>query len=215
MPPARNNPPRKRTGPSHLRVVPEDSVTAANSDWPLRIGRATHQVIEQLAAEATPLPDHVLSETVLRLTGQVVRDRQLPRPRAAVARIAGMACLYLRQVRPPAPWVLSDTELRLDGSRVDLVYRHAQTGEVIFDEIKSYQGWTSETLSDADLAQARRHAAGGAAEHGPLFLGVRVLIVPSLHTAVLVRPDGRPEPLKHTELHPSALADAYALKEAQ
>jgi hypothetical protein len=178
----------------------------------MRVGQATHDVIEQLAADSASFSDHALSEEVLRLTGQIVRDRRMPRPRAAVARIAGMACLYLRQVRPPAPWVLAETELRLEGCRVDLVYRNPLTGHVFFDEIKSYQGWTSASLSAADLAQARRHAAGGLAEHGDLFRGVRVLIVPSLHTAVLVQPDGRPVPLVDTVLHPSWLASAMQLK---
>lgn len=213
MPPARNIRPRKRTCTSRLSVVQEDDVTAT-SDWPMRVGQATHDVIEQLAGDSAALADHVLSEEVLRLTGQVVRDRRLPRPRAAVARIAGMACLYLRQVRPLAPWVLADTELRLEGSRVDLVYRNSVTGEVFFDEIKSYQGWTFDSLSSADLAQARLHAEGGMAAHGRLFLGVRVLIVPSLHTAVLVQPDGRPEPLHGTRLHPSSLAETITLQEA-
>lgn len=117
-------------------------------------GQLTHRVIADLLrdgfdGEARPSIDwqHVLTAVDQRMTRDGYRDR------AARQSVTGAVLGYLT-VLPEPPWLFVAAEHRLPGVRFDLLWRHAETGILLVDEIKT--GYAGVELA-ATRAQAERY----------------------------------------------------------
>jgi hypothetical protein len=180
------------------------SPDAVAVDWAGRVGQVTHRLVCDLAPLARSLDPWELGERALRGARSLVRDGQVLRAPAARARAAGLALSYLRDFVPGGDWMLLGTEYVLPSSRVDLAWEHPVHG-VLLDEIKSFRGRGLGGLTAADLTQAEKHASGGDTVFGDRFLGVRILTLGGLHTAIAVLPTAGTVPLVGSGLHPAEL----------
>ena len=105
---------------------------------------------------------------------------------------------YLRgPLRPRPPWEFVGSEQRTDAGRVDLMWRHSDSGSVLFDEVKTTEV-TRRAPDKKWLEQCLRYAESGVSDHGDLFLGVRLLPLGSMNVASFVTSTGEVLPLAPT-----------------
>ena len=122
---------------------------------PADVGRLAHRVIADLLTEMSdgrqgaPGWQDVLHVVDARL------DRDGYQDRAARQLIATAVLAYLRTV-PREPWVFLQAELPAPGARLDVVWRHRGTDELLVDEVKTGHGGSC-TQSARD--QAQRYAS--------------------------------------------------------
>lgn len=198
---------RRRPGPEPLKLLrrrPAVSPDAVLTDWASRVGQVTHAIICALAPVAGGLDSYQLGEQALREARRLVTDGQVPRGPAARARAVGLSLAYLRDYVPRGQWALLGTELPLPLSRIDVAWSHPVHG-VLLDEIKTFTGRGLEGLSASDMRQAERHTAGGETEFGAALLGLRVLTLGGMQSAIAVLPSAGPVPLIGSGLHPDEL----------
>ena len=172
---------------------------------PQDVGLVTHAAIAIMAPTARALSPESIPECVLDVTGALVNGDNVNRRRVLMLTAAGHVAAYLRRFLPAAPWDLIGCEYDTGKGRTDLAWRHADTGQVFFDEIKTTNRAITR-LSSLVIAQVKRQGEGGVAQFGPAFAGVRLLPFGSLHLASLVHPDRRRMPLSPTGSEPLRLA---------
>lgn len=105
---------------------------------PADVGRLAHRAIADMLStlhdprQGSPGWREVLDVVDARLVRDGYRDL------AARQLIAAAALNYLR-VLPGDPWEFVRAEMPLPGGRLDLVWRHRSTGELLVDEVKTGQ----------------------------------------------------------------------------
>ena len=174
---------------------------------PQDVGLVTHATIAILAPALPTLDPVTLPERVLDVTGALVNGDNVNRRRVLMLTAAGHVSTYLRRFAPTQPWELLGCEFDTGGGRTDLAWRHTETGEVFFDEIKTHNRSVSQ-ISDRVISQANRQGEGGVEQFGDLFRGVRIVPLGALHLTTLAYPNSKRLLLRPTPAQPLLRADA-------
>jgi hypothetical protein len=112
--------------------------------------------------------------------------------RAAVAaQCVSLACRYLTDLVPGRDWRLLGVEWDTGHGPVDVAWEHQHTGAVLFDEIKTSR-IVGNQISVKWRQQVNRYTAGGTEMFGDLFVGTRLLPLPTMRLARLVLGPGVP-----------------------
>lgn len=146
-------------GREMLRGDPRDG----DQLMPDRLGRATHEVICELAAERHRDRARVADAVSRALTRRGTANPALRR------RLTNLAHIYLNGLVPPGEVALVGHELTVGEVRMDLVW--ATDGRVWADELKTTGGRMTPPLA----AQCARQLRAGTARWGSAFAGVRVV----------------------------------------
>ncbi len=136
---------------------------------PSENGTAAHAVIASLVAQTLqPSPSEIVrvcAQHPSACRGSIAR-RMMVR-----ARLVAASSSYFFNYPPGADWVFVGSEVRLDGARIDLLWK-TPAGYVI-DELKT-SGLGG--IDDPKIAaQVERELAAGRAAFGAAFYGVRLL----------------------------------------
>ena len=145
-------------------------------DFQLLTGERAHRVVGHLAAQR-PLPadryeaTRVLTSIVADVVGAL--PKETTRRLALFQAVATAAGAYARRFMPGPAWLFVGAEHELGNGRADLVFRHAETGVVVVDELKV--GRSRAAAATVAHHQAARYAVAAAAMWPGQFAGVRVV----------------------------------------
>lgn len=201
-------PKRSQRGPNSIGVLlPTLSLPKNLSGYrPQDVGLVTHAAVAILAPHSQDLSADELPERVLDVTGALVNGENVNRRRVLMLTAAGHVATYLRRFAPSTPWELLGCEFQTGHGRTDLAWRHGETGEVFFDELKTHNRAQS-VIASRTIAQVKRQGTGGVEQFGDAFRGVRLLPFGALHLTTLVHPDLRRVAIAPTPSEPLRRAD--------
>jgi hypothetical protein len=160
------------------------------------LGTLVHRAIAELlqTTRAGTLSDPLTYRSALTAADRVLAAVPSIEARAHRQRIAAAIYTYLTWLIPPAPWLLSTTELPIGVNRVDLAWADP-AGRILIDEVKTGRlgiGLTATGLQITEYLKAGSHQFGDA------FLGIRVVSTGDPTRSWLQPPRGRPVPLART-----------------
>lgn len=226
-PPDARRPKRARRGPNPIGVLMPSIALPADlsGSRPTDVGVLTHAVVAILAPHLRDMSPWTLPERVLDVTGSLINFQRTTKARPLMLTAAGHASFYLRRLAPAPPWELLGSEYRVSDEddnrgRVDLAWQHSETGQVMFDELKTTSR-AIETINNVWRGQVNRYADAGKKTHGDLFVGVRLLPLGALYMSSLItarqhtiRLDPTPEQplrMRHDARSEAACCDTCAL----
>ncbi|MDN4161127.1 hypothetical protein [Nocardioides abyssi] len=127
--------------------------------------------------------------------------------RVLATEAVGLAMAYFNHFLPDRNWFLAGTEWRVAGGRVDLVWEHVASREVLFDEVKTSRVTNGRQVQPAWLAQARRYSTAGVEDFGAAFQGTRLVLLNAPDQARLIAPDLSVARLRPTPAEPARCED--------
>ena len=136
------------------------------------VGSGTHRLVAVVheAGLRQPAPGELI---------EILRSQPLPKTAfVAATRQALLAATasYFRFFAPGPDWRLLGYEVAAPGVRFDLVFGHAETGEIVIDELKTRR-WGGIGPDDATVAQIERYLKAGNERYEAAFGGVRLLFL--------------------------------------
>lgn len=173
---------------------------------PQDVGLLTHAAVAILAPYAQSLSPVELPARVLDVCGDLVNGENVNRRRVLLLTATGHVCTYFRRYCPTEDWALLGAEFDTTGGRTDVAWRHADTGQVFFDELKTHNRAVT-SVGTETVAQAKRQGEGGDRLYGEAFAGVRVIPFGALHLVTLVHPARKRQPLAPTPGQPLRLRE--------
>lgn len=154
----------------------------------LTVGDRAHRIVAAALHLEQPLTRSAAAIMLARCGRRVFADHPIDyRTRESLLDAVTAAGVYLHRFRPAANWRLVADELKVGGSRFDLVHRSHQ-GTVLIDELKLGVGRSAET---AVREQIDRYLEAGSRLWGLSFIGVRLCAVHEPLQSRLYLPDRR------------------------
>lgn len=141
------------------------------------VGDRAHQIVGRLLERGVDDTGDPLTFTraVLEEASTVFLEHPvMSRGAAAKVQAACAAAVYMRRLAPHPPWIFIGREIRVRGARLDLAFRHSQTGQVLIDELKC---GIARDEDGALRPQIDRELTGAEERWGPSLAGVRLCAV--------------------------------------
>jgi hypothetical protein len=181
-------------------------VTVSGSS-PSDVGVLAHALIAAHAHLAHRVNPQLLATTLAEAARPAVTTRNANERAVTVAVAVGYARRYLQSLAPAGSWVLLGTEFPLGqgNHRADVVWRHAQYGWILVDEVKTTQ-LVRRRVGQPWLDQVNLYAQFAADLWGALTVGVRLLPIATPNLSLIVRPGCRPLGISPTPESPYAPA---------
>lgn len=157
----------------------------------LAVGDRTHRTIGLLLAQQ-PLPEGRIERVslVMATVQQVLAAHPVghSRSRAANVEVGTLAACYVHRFLLDGQWQFKGAEVPLGSGRVDLLFRHALTGQWLVDEIKTNRTRAQETEL---RPQIDRYVAAGQRKWGDAFRGVRLCALSQPRSSRLFTPHSK------------------------
>jgi hypothetical protein len=170
----------------------------------MMVGARAHTVVAAVLRDGPYKSRYELSVAITTAARSAFRSGNVQRPREAFFDVITAAGVYLHRFQPADPWKLVGTELKAEGCRFDLVFKHPVHG-VLIDELKL---GVSRRSDAAVREQIDKYVHVGSKVYGACFVGVRLCQVHQPMESRLFSPKSQ----RSTLICESLLSDSLAVR---